>query len=402
MKRSIHLTIDNLQTYGFACFHYKNEESLKNSFWNREIEFSVKAEIIEIPKQLLVELSKVDKVVHSENYIIQFDIASIDPVKLLSERAGWNQTPNDLEAMKTHGKNGYVLATYHHENQDIPLGSGLSLPVSDDMSWIGMILVHPELRRQGIARSIMNASLEHARLVQNKSIVGLDATPQGKQVYDSLGFVDSYKIWRSDICTTQDQQSIHGVELKSFVSDSVEKYLKRKNNSERFPIAELLAKLPDSKNIMAESDGVVIGFAMSRPGRTKPFVGPIIADSEEVALSLLNGVLKHWKSMEFAHAFIDVPEQHIGQNSIFINEDDNSTSPKRPQISIKPLRSFVRMYQLISDSEVEENLQKSTNEDSIKALEKAKDSYEKTVAYMEKEKQKILPSMYAIGGPEMS
>lgn len=400
MKPTIHLSVENLPTYGFACFHYNDEPRIVSNFWNREIEFGAGEEIIEIPKQLLIELSKGDKVVNSENYKIHFDISSIDPIKLLSERAGWNQTSADLEVMKNHAENGYLLSTYNHENQSIPLGSGLSLPVSDDISWIGMILVHPELRRQGIARSIMNASLEHARLVQNKSIVGLDATPQGKQVYDSLGFVDSYKIWRSDISTTQEDQSRSGAKLKPFRLDSIKEYLQRKNNTERFQVAELLGGLPDSKNIMAVSDGHVSGFVMSRPGRTKPFIGPIIADSDEVALSLLNSVLKHWKSMEYEHVFIDVPEQHIGQNSIFINEEDCAVSSKKSQISITPLRSFIRMYQLVSGSE--ESLQKSMNETSKKAFEKAKESYQKTLAYMEKEKREILPVMYAIGGPEMS
>ena len=40
--------------------------------------------------------------------------------------------------------------------------------------------------------------------------------------------------------------------------------------------------------------------------------------------------------------------------------------------------------------------------DSKKVLKRARDSYEKTLAYMEKERNEIIPSMYAIGGPEMS
>ena len=322
----------------------------------------------------------------------------------------------NLESLISHarlpsrlGNEGVQMATYYFQNQNIPLGSGLALPISDELSWIGMILVHPELRRQGIARSIMNSCLEHARIIQKKAIVGLDATPQGKQVYDSLGFKDSYKIWRSVISTDLEFHSVQTVELELFRLEAIEDYLERKNNTERFQIVELLSNLPDSKNIMAVSDGVVSGFAMSRPGRIKPFIGPIIADSEEIAASLLNRVLRHWKSMGNAHAFIDVPEQHIGRGPFFIDENEISNASKKFQIFITPIRSFVRMYQLISESELEEFLQISQphphvgmNEASKKALEKAKDSYEKTLNYMEKEKRVILPSMYAIGGPEMS
>ncbi len=409
----ITLSIENLASYGFACFYNREESGVENEYWLREIELSVgtknKPQIIKIPKNLLVEISKENKIIKWGNYKINFNIPSIDPIKLLSERAGWNQTLADLQAMKAHRKNGYILAVYYHKDQGITLGSGLSLPVSVDMSWIGMILVHPELRRQGIARSIMNSCLIHARINQNKSIVGLDATEQGKQVYDQLGFKDSYKIWRSDISTNLEIQANQGVALKPLSLESIKSYLQRKNNEERFQIAELLDGLPNSKNIMAVSGGRVSGFVMSRPGRLKPFIGPLIADSDKVALSLLSHVLKHWKTMGFALAFIDIPEYHIGQGSIFIHEDHSSNPSKKPQFYIKKLRSFIRMYQLISESEGDKNLQKALprqqagmNKKSKIALNKAVEGYEKTMTFMEKERREILPSMYAIGGPEMS
>ncbi len=410
-EKTILLSIENLERYGFSCFIYKTEPRRKDDFLLREIELTAGAgpETIKIPNQLIIELSKVDKIINSKKYEINYDIRSIEPIKLLSERAGWNQTLADLEAMKTCGKNGYILATFNHENQKIPLGSGLSLPVSDDISWIGMILVHPELRRQGIARSIMNACLEQARLIQNKSIIGLDATPQGKQVYDALGFKDSYKIWRSAISTDSVNDPGSTTKLEPLKLEEIRKYLDRINNTERFEIAELLGNLQGSKNIMAVSGGSVSGFVMSRPGRIKPFIGPLIADSNDVAMSLLSQALKHWKSIGFANAFIDVPEFHIGQQSIFANEDDHANSAIKHHFSIRPIRSFIRMYQLISKSEVEEYLKKSLsqrqagiNEKSKIALLMARDSYEKTANYMEKEKNKIIPSMYAIGGPEMS
>ena len=421
--KTIFLSDENLSKYGFSCFQYQEGPSGEDDFWFREIEIASNTRIIKIPKRLLIGLSTVDRIVNSVNYNINFDIPTIDPIKLLSERAGWNQTIADLEAMKAHarlpsrpGGNGYSLATYDHANRRIPLGSGLSLPVSNDTSWIGMILVHPELRRQGIARSIMNACLEHARLIQNKSIVGLDATPQGKQVYDSLGFVDSYKIWRSNISTGSAYDPALMVNTAPFDIESIRTYLNRINNTERFQIAELLGNLPDSNNIMAVSGSVVSGFVMSRPGRLKPFIGPLIADSKVIAMKLLNQVLMNWKSMGFEHAFIDIPEYHIGQGSLFVDEHDNFYTTKKLQLSINLLRSFVRMYQLISELKVEENLQNSLlrrplpgeagqarmSKDSKKVLKRARDSYEKTLAYMEKERNEIIPSMYAIGGPEMS
>ncbi len=396
----------NLSTYGFACFHYAEELRSQDNHWLREITLNVgdakenKPILFKIPVSLLIELSKKEKIVNQENYKIGENDSPVAAVKLLSERAGWNQTISDLEHIYKNADNGYRLATYSFKNQKITLGSGLSLPISEDISWIGMILVHPELRRQGVARSIMHSCLAHARLNQNKTIIGLDATPQGKQVYDSLGFVDSYKLWRSEIATDLMHPSNSMVEMRLFDLDVVKKYLIRKDNIERFQITTLLANLPNSKNLLAISDGSVTGFIMSRPGRLKPLIGPFIADSNEVAFELLNTALKHWNSLGYSHVFIDVPEYHIGEGSIFSNNERVSFKPENLKISIRQLRSFVRMYQLISEKEVHKYMMNSESEALV--LQKVMDGYEKTLAYMEKEKKDIIPNMYAIGGPEMS
>ena len=409
----ITISRENLSAYGFSCFHLPEDPGIIDDFWVREIEMAKGVEVqlqkFKIPKPLLIEISSTKKIIHSEYYKVQSNRSDVSPINLLSERAGWNQTLADLEAMKAHGNSGYQLATFRHENKEIPLGCGLSLPVADDMSWIGMILVHPELRRQGIARSIMNSCIVQARVVQRKSIIGLDATPQGKQVYDDLGFKDSYKIWRSTISTNQEIQLNKSLRTDTLDLKLIKEYLHKKNNTQRIPIVELLDGLPGTFNRMAMCDGKVTGFIMSRPGRLKPFIGPLIADSEATAIHLLNDVLKHWKSIGIVHAFIDIPEYHIGLASIFIHEDDQHDSSKESRFSIKKARSFIRMYQLIAEPEIKKHLQKSMhwrqasmNDESKVALHLAAEGYGKTMTFMEKERNEIILTMYAIGGPEMS
>ncbi|MCK5700781.1 MAG: GNAT family N-acetyltransferase, partial [Cyclobacteriaceae bacterium] len=187
-KDTILISKQNLKTYGFACFHEKSQAVLKDNFWIREVELAIgpgeqrNVQKFKIQVNLLVEISHVDKIIQSEYYTINSNVFTIGAIQLLAERAGWNQTRSDLEVSHARlptrqGNEGVRMATYYFQNQNIPLGSGITLPVSDELSWIGMILVHPELRRQGIARSIMNSCLEHARIIQKKAIVGLDATP---------------------------------------------------------------------------------------------------------------------------------------------------------------------------------------------------------------------------------
>ena len=401
----ITISHNNLSKYGFVCFHQQGEYKVENGFWIREVEISLvgaEGSVIQkfrIPAKFCIELPPEAKIVNSDRYKTSASASSQNSIELLLQRAGWNQTSEDLTSMINLNQHGIFIASFNYENQEIPLGSGVSLSVSKDLSWIGMILVHPELRRQGIARSIMNKCLQHARLVQQKSIIGLDATPLGKQVYDSLGFKDSFTIWRSEIETSLRVNVNSDVTLLNLDFKAIKEYLKQIDYIERLDIIEILNSLTASRNIMAIKDGKIVGFALSRPGRLKPFIGPLIADSEKAAMSILTEVLKSWEKSGHASVFMDIPEQHL-QGSVFINAKDSPVSPE--QIPVNPVRSFVRMYQLVSMDEFEnqERLSQSTNAQI--ALKKALDTHELTAAFMKKEMIKILPNMFGTTGPEWS
>lgn len=400
---------DNLAKFGFACFHQHGDCNIKDGFWAREVEISVGGsqgnlvQKFKIPEEHCIELSPTEKIVASDNFEIKDSADSQDTIASLLQRAGWNQTRADLDAMQSHCQDGIFIASYNFHNQKIPLGSGVSLPVSDDHAWIGMILVHPELRRQGIARSIMNACLEHARLVQGKSIIGLDATPLGKQVYHSLGFKDSFTIWRSHISTNIKSTDVLGHGLESLNLESLKVYLGKKDYTERWSIIKLLNEIPGSKSIMARTSDGIKGFIMSRPGRLNPFIGPLIADSHEVALLLMQHMMNYWKELRYEKVFMDIPEYHL-KDSIFIHQEKSSNSIDH-QISVKPVRSLIRMYQLVADNELKENssdLQNLKLSTSDLALKKAQDCHDVTAAFMKKEKQDVVPIMFGTSGPEWS
>jgi len=345
-----------------------------------------------VPEEFCIELLADEKIVDADNYEINYFSTSQETIELLLHRAGWNQTRADLDSMVDHCQGGVFVATYNFISAKLPLGSGVSLPVNKEHCWIGMILVHPELRRQGIARSIMNSCLKHARLIQNKSIVGLDATPLGKQVYDSLGFRDSFAIWRSIIDTTFGLE-VQDKSMMPFHFNDAKKYLQRINYTERIEIIEMLAPLPNARNFMFVDGKKIQGIVLSRPGRLKPFIGPLIADSKVIAFKLLSTVLSEWSKCGYETVLMDIPELHL-INSIFIKEGSFQDSGDS-KISVKPARSFIRMYQLISDNAL---VEKSND----LAMKKAQESHDKTATFMKKEIEQFVPKMYGTSGPEWS
>jgi GNAT superfamily N-acetyltransferase len=399
-ENPILITKENLEKYGFSCFYYEEEKPTEDFIISEVVmdvggkPGDVKQEF-KIPKGLYIQLSPKNKITSDQRFMIRQSIEAFTAIKLLTERAGWNQTDNDLKVMIAGGPENIFLATYKYENQQIVLGSGVSLAVNENMCWIGMILVHQELRRQGIARAIMQSCIKHARIDQGKSIIGLDATPDGKQVYDALGFKDSFTIWRSVISSHLKKDRLSTNTPTPFDLEMVACYLKMKDYSEKVQIIEMLEKVPGAENIILLRDGKVLGFAMSRPGRLKPFIGPLIADTPEIANDLLLEALTYWRKSGYEEVLMDIPDLHFGTGALFVSMKVISNAGLQ-QIPVHPVRSFMRMYQLISVRESDAfQLDHSSRQHAVK-------SYQLTLDFMNKEKHKIVPIMFGTAGPEWS
>ena len=160
-------------------------------------------------------------------------------------------------------------------------------------------------------------------------------------------------------------------------------------------------------SFLAQFQGEPCGIAMSRPGRLKPFIGPLIANSADVARKLLGYLLNYWKGKDCGGVFIDVPENHFETASRWESEMKCATPPANCVLGpeIQPARGLVRMYELISaDNFIRLTARKSDDTRpvrSIDTLEHGRAAFEATVTYMKQEIE-TLRYIYATGGPELS
>src|SRR5215510_8173248 len=112
--------------------------------------------------------------------LTQADLPFADSVRAT---AGWNQTRRDWERFLALEPNGCFLAEWN----GAPAGTATTTVYGTELAWIGMVLVHPDYRRRGIGRALLEHCIEHLREREVRCIK-LDATPAGKKVYDGLGF----------------------------------------------------------------------------------------------------------------------------------------------------------------------------------------------------------------------
>src|ERR1044071_275669 len=105
--------------------------------------------------------------------------------------AGWNQTLADWQRFIDLSPSGCLIA----ECEGRQVATATTICYGKELAWIGMILVHPDFRRRGIARVLLRHCIEILQHAGIKSIK-LDATPEGRQVYQRLGFVDEFTLTR--------------------------------------------------------------------------------------------------------------------------------------------------------------------------------------------------------------
>ncbi|MCC5928698.1 MAG: GNAT family N-acetyltransferase [Cyclobacteriaceae bacterium] len=393
----IEINAENLRKYGFACFFPAGKRKDNVDFVEREIILATGHEnestAFKVPAEFCFTLAADRKLTQCPEFIIRRPADSKDIVRQLSERAGWNQTRADIEGMHQMDTGHFMTGEFMLQGQHVPLGSGVALKINEELCWIGMILVHPELRRQGIARGIMQACVNHARQNLKTPVIGLDATPGGKQVYDDLGFCDSFTIWRTLIST--DGHTSPDKFVVPYETSPVEDFVKSIQYIERASLMNQLSALPGTKKAVFIKDGRVKGFIMSRPGRLYPYVGPLIAGTDEAAKALLRKVLGEWKNEGYSHVFMDIPEWHLEKQKVFVENEDCKRMDGAERIAVQKKRPFIRMYQLASGINI---AHMSSIEDKTKSS--FEERYDKTLSFMEKERRDILPFMYGICGPE--
>lgn len=244
-----------------------------------------------------------------------------DAVWPLSIEAGWNQNVADWRFMLGAGR-GFGCTAADGTWQ----ASSLVLPLGQRLAWISMVLVTQARRRGGVGTELLKRCIEEVRSAG--AVAGLDATDQGRPIYLGLGFRDLYRIarWHFDRATGEAVPPPPGVTIRPIVHADLPRlatYDRPLTGMERPSILVHLAlRQPGRAWIAEDVAGKIVGFVLGREGRTATSLGPVVADSEAIALALIS------KAAAAAPGpfIIDVPEAHRAVRQWL--EAQGATSPR--------------------------------------------------------------------------
>src|SRR5262249_6393801 len=107
----------------------------------------------------------------------------------LNTIVGWNQTECDWNRFLAGSPEGCFVM----EHNSRVVGTAATLSYENRFAWIGMVLVDPEYRKQGIGTKLLQRTIEYLDGAGIPTLK-LDATPAGKPLYENLGFVAEYEI----------------------------------------------------------------------------------------------------------------------------------------------------------------------------------------------------------------
>jgi GNAT superfamily N-acetyltransferase len=237
----------------------------------------------------------------------------------LKEAAGWNQTEADWRRLLLLEPNGCFGAV-----KDDRLVGTTTTTIYDELAWIGMVLVEPTHRRQGIAAKLMNVALEY--LGGKVKTIKLDATVLGRPVYEKFGFAVESAVERWTGAAGPTGHEILG--QKAMDHEVVREILNLDRLAFSADRSELLEGLIDeacvSPVLIRGADGALSGYALARSGTKKTYIGPVIAKDPQVMETLLDQMLSRLPGRD---VYIDINKECVVDTGVlskrgFVKERD--------------------------------------------------------------------------------
>ncbi len=220
---------------------------------------------------------------------------------LLSVEAGWNQTISDWTFLIEDTRNICVAALH----KDEIIATTIAICYTHQLAWIGMVLVKKTYRGKGISKVLLTHVLEK---LQFSHSIKLDATEEGRKLYEKFGFEDEYAIAR--LVTTEVNTidvPIGSATLQLIQPQHIPDIITMDEsvfgvNRARL-IDSLINQYPHKAWVLLQGNHIS-GFALGREGRNYHQIGPFAATSQLNADLLIQHVLSKLNGLSVV---IDVP-----------------------------------------------------------------------------------------------
>lgn len=209
----------------------------------------------------------------------------------LKEISGWNQTAVDWKRFLSASLKGCFVV----EVDGMVRGTAATISYEGKFAWVGMVLVDPQYRGKGIGTKLLERAIAYLDEAEIPTIK-LDATPQGKPLYEKLGFVTEYEIERLVLKRPAPSSAVsRHLVAREFITDTQLKAIFDRDReifgADRSGLLQTLQSDAPEFTVAVWRNGEPHGYAFGRHGSFADQLGPWVATEEKVCQDLLETFL---------------------------------------------------------------------------------------------------------------
>jgi GNAT superfamily N-acetyltransferase len=256
----------------------------------------------------------------------QINVASAADVARMAEWAadeGWN--PGNTDTLAFHAADPGAFLIGRLDGRPVACISVVRYGAAT--GFLGFYIARPEARGKGYGMKIWEAGM--ARLTGRN--VGLDGVVAQQHNYRKSGFRLAWNNIRHEGAppVATPPAGISLIDARSVPFDQIAAYDRRFFPEARDSFLAPWIGLPERTGLVAMKDGVLEGFAVTRPCRDASRIGPLYAASPGIAAALVSALAAKTGAKAVA---IDVPDRNKAAVTLV------------EQMGLKPVFETARMY----------------------------------------------------------
>jgi GNAT superfamily N-acetyltransferase len=198
----------------------------------------------------------------------------------LSEEAGWNQTSEDWRMLIDLAPQGCLAIEVDGELA----ATTTLLCYGRRLAWIGMVLTRVSNRERGFARRLLTQALTEADQMRIET-VKLDATDQGRPLYEKMGFRFEQAVERWSRPASKNPSGTMLL-VDALPAENWQMADRRSFGADRSELLERLARRSQPSLFIEGS------YLLTRSGRQTRYLGPSVCDAPEAARALMARALQ--------------------------------------------------------------------------------------------------------------
>ena len=236
---------------------------------------------------------------------------------------GWNPGIKDADCFYNSDPQGFFIG----ELAGQPVGCISAVTYGEAFGFLGFYIVKPEYRRQGYGIRLWKKAMSH----MGDRVVGLDGVPAQQNNYIKSGFHTAYRNLRFEgVGNGCGRKSKELVDLAALPLTGLLSYDKPLFPAARRAFLEKWIKPGSGAALGYVGNARLEGYGVIRACRYGYKIGPLFADTEPIAGTLLEGLMGNIEAG--APVFLDVP--HINAPAINLAES----------LAMRAVSETVRMY----------------------------------------------------------